>query len=197
MPYRCNCIVGILALTGGFAVRRSSTNSATPPGLTAERIAKACLLMPRGGGSRRLSVLADRSVTLAYRSYSLPVYLELAKGMAEYRDGRFQSAVEWLQKSPEYSPCAGNCPSSPTWPWLTIGWGRRRKPEGLDKARQLEEQVPKPGDAGSSNEGPTTGSSARSPIARRLRSWTCPTAAKRTRLFRNINGRTPPITSST
>jgi hypothetical protein len=59
----------------------------------AERTAKACLLLPlRGPQQDTAWRLADRAVRLT-RDPELRPYAELAKGMAEYRRGRFAESV--------------------------------------------------------------------------------------------------------
>jgi tetratricopeptide (TPR) repeat protein len=67
---------------------------------TAERIAKACLLLPGALDAAdfdRVQKLADRAVAGSekFRFYPSPV---LAKGLTEYRAGRNADAVTWLQR---------------------------------------------------------------------------------------------------
>src|SRR5688572_3531067 len=66
----------------------SATNSET-----ANRVAKACLLLPPGDGERRSAIaLAERGVRLGENSVFLPWYL-LAQALAQYRSGDWAGAV--------------------------------------------------------------------------------------------------------
>jgi tetratricopeptide (TPR) repeat protein len=64
----------------------------------AERTAKICLLVPDAvedlKAPARLAQQAAAASTHPFLSW-----FELAKGMAEYREGQFASAIEWLRKS--------------------------------------------------------------------------------------------------
>jgi tetratricopeptide (TPR) repeat protein len=62
---------------------------------TAERIAKACLLLPASGKDRDLACqLADRTVTLGKKSGEL--WFIFGKGLADYRRGNYRAAAEAL-----------------------------------------------------------------------------------------------------
>jgi tetratricopeptide (TPR) repeat protein len=64
-----------------------------------ERTAKTCLLLPDAVGDPKLLLkVADQGVTgtEAHGDYR---WFALARGMAEYREGRFESAISWLRKS--------------------------------------------------------------------------------------------------
>jgi tetratricopeptide (TPR) repeat protein len=63
-----------------------------------ERIAKACLILPSSGPHLAVvDKLAEVAVTSGTNKY-LP-YFQFAKGLADYRQGRFASAAEWMVKS--------------------------------------------------------------------------------------------------
>jgi serine/threonine protein kinase len=63
-----------------------------------ERTAKACLLMPPDAEQLKvLTRLADQAV--ASSQAGLARYFDLAKGLAEYRNQRFDAAVDWLSRS--------------------------------------------------------------------------------------------------
>jgi len=65
----------------------------------AERMAKACLILPLSGADlASVSKLAEIGVTAGASNKFLP-YFEFAKGLAEYRHGRFASASDWMRKS--------------------------------------------------------------------------------------------------
>jgi serine/threonine-protein kinase len=67
--------------------------------IVAERTGVACLLLPASGEElRRAAGLADRAVAAAARS-SEPgnPYVRFVKGLAEYRQGRPEQAVPWLE----------------------------------------------------------------------------------------------------
>jgi tetratricopeptide (TPR) repeat protein len=64
----------------------------------AERTVKASSLLPLAAGDLEIvGKLAETAVSLGAEDGSLPWY-ELAKGLAEYRQGRFAAASEWMQK---------------------------------------------------------------------------------------------------
>jgi WD40 repeat protein/serine/threonine protein kinase/Tfp pilus assembly protein PilF len=61
--------------------------------------ARACLLAPDlGGDAPRVMRLVDRALAGTEKHQSYPSFLQL-KGMAEYRAGHAEQAVEWLRKS--------------------------------------------------------------------------------------------------
>jgi serine/threonine-protein kinase len=69
----------------------------------AERVAKTCLLLPDAVPDRRLvENLIMRAVTGTEKHTYYPFFI-LAKGIAEYRAGRAQQAIEPLEKSLTYS----------------------------------------------------------------------------------------------
>jgi Flp pilus assembly protein TadD len=71
-------------------------NSADP--LIAERIAKDCLILPASGAN--LGVVAKMADTAAaVTNHWATPWFQLVKGLAEYRQGRFASAVEWMNKA--------------------------------------------------------------------------------------------------
>jgi tetratricopeptide (TPR) repeat protein len=72
---------------------------ATADPLTGERIAKACLLLPMTGEDlTTASRMADTAVTVG-KDHRFLASFQLAKGLAEYRQGRFASALEWTEKA--------------------------------------------------------------------------------------------------
>jgi tetratricopeptide (TPR) repeat protein len=67
--------------------------------IIADRTAKTCLLMPGAVTDLKpVMKLADRAVTGTEKEGCYRWFL-LARGMADYRDGRFASAITWLDKS--------------------------------------------------------------------------------------------------
>ena len=65
----------------------------------AERTARACLLIPATGTElEQAAALAERAVTLGKQHGYYP-YFMAAKALAEYRLGRFESAIEWGGKA--------------------------------------------------------------------------------------------------
>jgi tetratricopeptide (TPR) repeat protein len=65
----------------------------------AERLTKDCMILPNSlVDSEALSQLADLALAAGPDDIDLP-WFQLAKGLAEYRRGRFQSAIDWLQAS--------------------------------------------------------------------------------------------------
>ena len=72
--------------------------STTDP-VTAEHIAKACLILPASGADLAIvGRLADTSASASTKSGSDAARLEFPKGLMEYRQGHFASAVESMQK---------------------------------------------------------------------------------------------------
>ncbi|MEX2141787.1 MAG: protein kinase [Pirellulales bacterium] len=66
--------------------------------LIGERIAKVCLMLPSSGVDLAIAdKLAENAVTAGNNAYQ--PYYQFAKGLAEYRQGRFASAAEWTRKS--------------------------------------------------------------------------------------------------
>jgi tetratricopeptide (TPR) repeat protein len=67
--------------------------------MIAARTAQACLLLPNAVSDPQLvTKLAERAVTGTEKHSSYRWFL-LVRGMADYRDGRFASALTWLDKS--------------------------------------------------------------------------------------------------
>jgi len=66
--------------------------------IVAERMAKDCLILPSSGTDLdRIAQMADSAVSLG-KDHPALTWFQFAKGLAEYRQGRFSSAVEWMQK---------------------------------------------------------------------------------------------------
>jgi tetratricopeptide (TPR) repeat protein len=67
--------------------------------VTAERMAKDCLILPDAGiDLKGVAQWADTAVSKGAASgYFL--YFEFAKGLAEYRQGHFASAMDWVKKA--------------------------------------------------------------------------------------------------
>jgi serine/threonine protein kinase/Flp pilus assembly protein TadD len=71
---------------------------ATPDPVIAERMAKDCLIIPMSGADLdTLAKMADLAVT-AGKSHPYIPYFQFAKGLAEYRQGSFSSAAEWMRR---------------------------------------------------------------------------------------------------
>ncbi len=65
----------------------------------AERVARACLLLPANGEYLdRAAALADRAVSVG-QDHGYYAYFLAAKALAEYRRGHFQKAIEWAGKA--------------------------------------------------------------------------------------------------
>jgi len=66
--------------------------------VVAERMAKDCLILPLAGTELdTASRMADTAVAAATNHWAI-TWFQFAKGLAEYRQGRFVGAVEWMQK---------------------------------------------------------------------------------------------------
>jgi len=71
---------------------------ATSDPIIAERMAKDCLLLPAPTADLvTLGKMADVAVAAGATNSYRP-YFEFAKGLAEYRQGHFESAIKWLQQ---------------------------------------------------------------------------------------------------
>jgi tetratricopeptide (TPR) repeat protein len=65
---------------------------------TAERSAKDCLILPGSGANLdTVSSMADTAVAQGQQSADLPYY-QFCKGLAEYRQGHFASATNWMNR---------------------------------------------------------------------------------------------------
>jgi len=65
----------------------------------AERTSRACLLLPVAGEELQQAVaLADRAIELGQNHEYYPFFMA-AKALAEFRLGRFESAIDWGQKA--------------------------------------------------------------------------------------------------
>ena len=63
---------------------------------TADRIAKGCLILPGSGADlATVATMANTAVSEGQHRGALP-YFQLCKGLAEYRQGRFASAADWM-----------------------------------------------------------------------------------------------------
>jgi WD40 repeat protein/tetratricopeptide (TPR) repeat protein len=72
--------------------------STTLDPVVAERMAKDCLIIPaRGIDLNAAAKLADIAVTKG-EGHPYFAFFEFAKGLAEYRQGHFDSAADWMQK---------------------------------------------------------------------------------------------------
>src|SRR5262249_45020426 len=67
--------------------------------LTAERVARACLLLPASGDELRMAVaLAERAVSVALPKYAGAYpYIRFAQGLAECRQGRLDLAIATMR----------------------------------------------------------------------------------------------------
>ena len=66
--------------------------------LIAERIAKICLLVPDAVEDRKMPARLAQQAVMASTHPEL-AWFQLAKGMADYREGQFASAIQWLRES--------------------------------------------------------------------------------------------------
>jgi serine/threonine-protein kinase len=67
--------------------------------ITAERVARACLLLPASGDELRMAVtLAERAAAADRAKNALPYpYFRFAQGLAEYRQGRLDVAISTMR----------------------------------------------------------------------------------------------------
>jgi tetratricopeptide (TPR) repeat protein len=116
----------------------------------AERTAKTCCLTPGAVADYTLArQLADRSVTGTEKHGDYPWFL-IARGMAEYRAGKFADAINWLRKS--LSPDS-EIPVRDGLAYLFLAMAHHRlgqsddASQAMDRALMMEEKLPKPGGA--------------------------------------------------
>jgi hypothetical protein len=66
----------------------------------ADQVAKSCLFAPSSTfGLNIIARLADTAVTLGAGNEGARPFFEICKALAEYRQGHFNEAAEWAQKS--------------------------------------------------------------------------------------------------
>lgn len=74
------------------------SNTTAP--ITAERIAKDCLILPDSGADLDIvAKMADTAAAAAATNHWASPWFQLVKGLAEHRQGHFATAVEWLNKT--------------------------------------------------------------------------------------------------
>jgi tetratricopeptide (TPR) repeat protein len=115
----------------------------------AEQLAKACLLLSGSLDPEPAARLADRAVELGSMHKLLKWFL-LAKGIAEYRRGRFESAVTHLEKSRSLNPTVNVYLEAFDLLFLAMACQRLGKADEacrwLDQARKhMDRKFPKPG----------------------------------------------------
>ena len=77
-------------------ILRQFAGSSDP--VIAERMAKDCLILPPAAADlETISKMADTAIA-AGPNHEFWDYFQFVKGLAEYRQGHFSSAAEWLQK---------------------------------------------------------------------------------------------------
>jgi WD40 repeat protein/serine/threonine protein kinase len=104
----------------------------------AHRVARACLLTPDlADEAERVMQLADRTVRGTEGDWLYGVFLQ-TKGLAEYRAGRYEQAVDWLRKSQQR--CTTPCGKSVTTFFLAMAYHRLRR---ADEARAALAQAQK------------------------------------------------------
>jgi WD40 repeat protein/Flp pilus assembly protein TadD len=109
--------------------------------LLSERTAKACLLVSDPVRAPKLLLpLVDRAVAGTEKHWAHSWFL-LAKGMAEYRAGHYQSAIGWLRKSHEAVPKTDAALARKAMADLFCAMAYAQgEPADLDKARQVYQQ---------------------------------------------------------
>jgi tetratricopeptide (TPR) repeat protein len=111
--------------------------AATDDPANAERTAKiGALTAPPPEEATRLTTLADLAVTKGADSPPLPWY-QLARGMAAYREDKFQDAANWLQKVRDSTGSTAPCKTAAL---LFLAMSQSRLEE-LGKARESLESA--------------------------------------------------------
>src|SRR5262249_58277549 len=112
---------------------------------TAERIARACLLLPASGDELRTAVaLAERAVAVDRSKYAGAYpYFRFAQGLAEYRQGRLDLAISAMRG--DASKVLG--PAPPLVPATALP--HKRQATAAPKTRAAATVPPDPPGAGS------------------------------------------------
>ncbi|HMC90417.1 MAG TPA: tetratricopeptide repeat protein, partial [Gemmataceae bacterium] len=113
----------------------------------AERTAKTCSLIPNAVSDRELvTKLADQAVS-GTEKHGGYVWFVLAKGMTDYRDGRFTTAITWLGKSLSLDRENPEVPERDALAHLFLAMTHHQlgRPDearqALDKARKMTEAI--------------------------------------------------------
>jgi WD40 repeat protein/serine/threonine protein kinase/Flp pilus assembly protein TadD len=109
---------------------------------TTHRVARACLLTPDlADETQRVMQLADRIVSGTEGHWAYGLFLQ-TKGLAEYRAGHYEQAVNWLLKSQPL--CTSVCGKSVTTFFLAMAYHRLGRADearaALAQARRFVEQ---------------------------------------------------------
>jgi tetratricopeptide (TPR) repeat protein len=114
---------------------------------TAERIAKASLLLPLSGPELIAAVKLVNVAIQAKSSSDFP-WFQFAKALAEYRQGRFESAVTWIEPVLQL---AGRAPERDAAAWMLLALSRQRLGRTREAqaaltngTRIIEDRGPKP-----------------------------------------------------
>jgi serine/threonine-protein kinase len=110
---------------------------ATTDPKTAERVGRACLLLPvEGDELRQACALADRAATTELPEFGgFKPWFQFVQGLAEYRGGRFEQAIKVLQGEPSRMPG----PST----WLVLAMAHHRSGRHAEARKSLEWAVEK------------------------------------------------------
>jgi tetratricopeptide (TPR) repeat protein len=121
---------------------------------TADQIAKVCLILPGSGVSLdTVATMADTAVAEGRHSEYLP-YFQFCKGLAEYRQGRFASAADWMgtvltNRVDSLPPDTGAYMVTAAYVVLAMAQYQSRQIEparaSLAKGAELEQKLPKLG----------------------------------------------------
>ncbi len=94
--------IGEVARYRSICVQAASQFGGTPDPVTAERMAKFCLILPESGiEPTTTSRWADAAVTFGRDPEGIPWY-QFVKGLSEYRTGHYPEAVDWAGRALRY-----------------------------------------------------------------------------------------------
>lgn len=89
--------------------RLLATWSSTNDFWAADHVAKACLFLPCSDADlKALSRIADLPITLGAENKGVMPYFQICKALSEYRQGHYDQAVEWGQKTLDSSTTASH-----------------------------------------------------------------------------------------
>jgi len=103
--YACHSLAAILIQEGQLDAYRKHCRKSierfgnTMDPVTAERIAKDCLILPESGADLDTVARMARTALNSTTNLSDPAWCQLVQGLADYRQGRFAPAADWAEKA--------------------------------------------------------------------------------------------------
>jgi tetratricopeptide (TPR) repeat protein len=89
----------------------------------ADRIAVAYLILPASGPDLETAAKLGETAVSAGSNHQFSIWFRLCKGLAEYRQGRYDGAVDWMQQVLEH---AGPIPERDAAAWLVLAMAQHK-----------------------------------------------------------------------